>query len=366
MVADPKKPQQWDVWRELDDLRQRYKELAPMFARIGVAPDFVQMANNLRLDLQRRPPAAPLNTGERDQDAQLQEEYKRNFASHYEEIFFKVESFLRMPWPPETQFLVPGILDEVEQLRRALVRTPLVSPPLEKLDALIDEYVHLDRMDQRLDRLAIETRREQLTEVLGFPLVVRRQLAHPEWELLPPLASEAYRELLNNKIGNYREADWLQSKLYDKWYVALEFDAIWARLKRDANDRERIISQLKLNWPKLGNWAPEFPHADLVWYLLIVLVCVIALFAEWWWTAGGLLIWLQLSVIIEKHHAALVNKRRQALLLECGRFKRIRDQISSGKFDASQILRQLKQFNFRHYVSEQGLQLLQVMSMHGI
>ncbi|PHV10226.1 hypothetical protein [Chitinimonas sp. BJB300] len=361
-MADNNKPQ-WDVWRELDDLRQRHKELGAMFARIGVAPEFAQMANNLRLDLQRKPPTTPLATGERDKDAQAQEDYKRAFASHYEEVFFKVESFLRMPWPEETKFLVPGILHETENLRRALVRNPLVSPPLEKLDELIEEYSHLDNMDERLDRAAIEARRLQLIDVLGFPLMVRRQLAHPEWDLLPPLASDDYRQLLASKIGIYRQTDWLISKLFDKWYVALEFDAIWARLKRDANDRERIISQLKLNWPKLGNWAPDFPHADLVWYLLLVLGCVIALFTEWWWTAGALLIWLQLSVIIEKHHAQLVNKRRQALLLECGRFKRIRDQISSGKFDPSLVLRQLKQFNFRHYVSDQGMSLLQSMSM---
>lgn len=362
-MADNKK-QAWDIWKEIDELRQRYKELAPMFARIGIAPDFVQSANSLRLELQRRPPTAPLVTGERDKDAQAQEEYKKAFASHYEELFFKVESFLRLPWPPETQYLVPPILEEMDLQQRTLAKNPLVSPPLEKLDQMIEQYAHLEQLDDRLDRAAIEVRRQQLIDILGFPLIVRRQLAHPEWELLPHLASDGYQQLLNARIQTYRDVDWLHSKLFDKWYVALEFDAIWARLKRDANDRERIISQLKLNWPKLGNWAPDFPHADLVWYLLLVLLCVGALIAEWWWTAGGLLIWLQLSVIIEKHHAQLVIKRRQALLLECGRFKRIRDQISSGKFDASQVLRQLKQFNFRHYVSEQGLLLLQTMSMH--
>jgi hypothetical protein len=361
-MTDNKKPS-WDIWKEIDELRQRYKELTPMFARIGIAPDFVQSANSLRLELQRRPPTAPLVTGERDKDAQAQEEYKRAFASHYEELFFKVESFLRTPWPPEAQFLIQPILDEMEVQQRLLAKNPLVPLALEKLDLMIDQYAHLDQMDERLDREAIEVRRLQLIEVLGFPLIVRRQLAHPEWELLPSLASDDYQQLLNARIKLYRDAEWLQSKLFDKWYVALEFDAIWARLKRDANDRERIISQLKLNWPKLGNWAPDFPHADLVWYLFLVLICVVALIAEWWWAAGGLLIWLQLSVIIEKHHAQLVVKRRQALLLECGRFKRIRDQISSGKFDASQVLRQLKQFNFRHYVSEQGLLLLQTMSM---
>jgi hypothetical protein len=362
-MADNKK-QAWDIWKEIDELRQRYKELAPMFARIGIAPDFVQSGNSLRLELQRRPPTAPLVTGERDKDAQAQEEYKRAFASHYEELFFKVESFLRLPWPPEAAYLIPPILEEIEQQQRLLVKNPLVALSLEKLDLMIDQYVHLEDADERLDRAAIDARKAQLIDVLGFPLIVRRQLAHPEWELLPTLASDDYQQLLNSRIQAYRDAEWLQSKLFDKWYVALEFDAIWARLKRDANDRERIISQLKLNWPKLGNWAPDFPHADLVWYLFLVLLCVIALIAEFWWVAGSLLIWLQLSVIIEKHHAQLVTKRRQALLLECGRFKRIRDQISAGKFDPSQVLRQLKQFNFRHYVSEQALMLLQTMSMH--
>lgn len=363
-MAEKKTPE-WDIWKELDELRQRYKELSPMFARIGVAPEFSQMTNNLRLDLQRRPPAQPLTTGERDKDAQLQEEYKRAFSSHYEEILFKVENCLRMPWPQETEYLVKTIHEEMDNVRRALIKSPLVPPVMDRLDVLIEEYSHLDKMDERLDRTAIELRRGQLVEILGFPLIVRRQLAHPEWELLPALASDNYRQLLSAKIEAYRATTWLQSKLFDKWYIALEFDAIWASLKRDANDRERIISQLKLNWPKLGNWAPDFPHADLVWYLMLVLFCVIALFSEWWWAAGGLLIWLQLSVIIEKHHAQLVIKRRQALLLECGRFKRIRDQISSGKFDPSTVLRQLKQFNFRHYVSEQGMALLQSMSMVG-
>ncbi|WP_269530738.1 hypothetical protein [Chitinimonas sp. BJYL2] len=364
-MADNQKKAQWDVWKELDELRQRHKELAAMFAKVGVAPEFAQMTNSLRLDVQRRPPSPPLMTGERDKDAQLQEEYKRAFASHYEEVFFKVENCLRMPWPPETAYLIPPIQEELENIRRALVKSPLTPPSLEKLDVLIEEYSNLDKMDSRLDRAAIDARKAQLIDVLGFPLLVRRQLGHPEWELLPQLASDAYQQLLSSKIAAYQSVDWLHSRLFDKWYIALEFDAIWARLKRDANDRERIISQLKLNWPKLGNWAPDFPHADLVWYLLLVLICVVALIVEWWWWAGGLLIWLQLSVIIEKHHAQLVIKRRQALLLECGRFKRIRDQISSGKFDASTVLRQLKQFNFRHYVSEEGLRLLQTMSMTG-
>lgn len=357
--------QSWDIWKELEELRSRHKELSSMFARIGIAPEFAMMSNNLRLDLQRRPPAQPLLSGDRDKDAQMIEEYKRHFVNHFDEVFFKVENLVRMPWPVEAQYLVPAMLDEVEAQRRFLAKNPGVAPTLEKLDAMVDQFSTLEKMDDRLDRASIERRRTQLTEVLGFPLVVRRQLAHPEWELLPALASDEYRELLNTRMAQYREAEWLQSKLYDKWFIALEFDAIWARLKRDANDRERIISQLKLNWPKLGNWAPDFPHADLVWYLLLVLICIVALFAEWWWAAAALAIWLQLSVIIEKHHAQLVSKRRQALLLESGRFKRIRDQISSGKFDPSQVLRQLKQFNFRHHVSEQCIGLLQTLSMQG-
>lgn len=258
-------PQQWDVWKELEELRSRHKELSPMFARIGIAPEFLSMSNNLRLDLQRRPPVQPLLSGDRDKDSQMLEDYKRQFTNHFEELFFKVENLVRMPWPVEAQYLVPAMLDEVEVQRRFLVKNPSVAPPLEKLDALVEQFSSLDHMDERLDRVSIEKRRTLMVDVLGFPLVVRRQLANPEWELLPPLASEEYRDMLTLRMGLYRQNDWLQSKLYDKWFIALEFDAIWARLKRDANDRERIISQLKLNWPKLGNWAPDFPHADLVW-----------------------------------------------------------------------------------------------------
>jgi len=357
--------QQWDIWKELEELRNRHKEVWAMFARIGVAPEFASMANNLRLDLQRRPPVQPLLSGDRDKDSQMIEEFKRQFVAHFEEIFFKVENLVRMPWPVEAQFMVPAMLEEVEVQRRFLAKNPAMPPPLEKLDNLVEQFSTLDKMDARLDRVSIERRRDQLIEVLGFPLLVRRQLAHPEWELLPALASDEYREMLDSRMSLYRSSEWLQCKLYDKWFIALEFDAIWARLKRDSNDRERIISQLKLNWPKLGNWAPDFPHADLVWYLLLVMICIVALFAEWWWAAAALAVWLQLSVIIEKHHAQLVNKRRQALLLESGRFKRIRDQISSGKFDPGQVLRQLKQFNFRHHVSEQCIGLLQSLSMQG-
>ncbi|MBV1777407.1 hypothetical protein KSF73_16925 [Burkholderiaceae bacterium DAT-1] len=364
MVKEPKAAT-WDVWKELEEMRVRHKELASIFALIGISPELSTLANNLRLDLQRKPPSAPLSTGDRDKDSQLVEEFKRNFVAHYEEIFFKVESVLRMPWPPEVKFAVPTILEEVEAQRRFMAKNPGAAPILERLDLLVSQYFDLNTQDERLDRSAIEARKGEIINILGFPLKVRRQLAHPEWELLPPLASDAYQQMLVEKMQQYRDNDWLQTKLYDKWFIALEFDAIWARLKRDANDRDRIISQLKLNWPKLGNWAPDFPNADLVWYLLLVLLCVVALYMEYWWAAGALLIWLQLSVLIEKHHVQLVNKRRQALLLECGRFKRIRDQISSGRFDASQVLRQLKQFSFRHYVSDQGMALLQVLSMHG-
>ncbi len=364
-IDKQKKTETWDVWKELDDLRQGHKELTHIFARVGLSIEIAQMSNSLRLDLQRRPPAAPLMTGERDKDAQLVEEHKRLFQSHYEEIFFKIESFLHMPWLNEAAPMAAEVRTELEAQRRFLAKQPLTPPILDRLDELIVRYSSLEAMSDRIDKGPIEERRQLLIDVLGFPLTVKRQLAHPEWDLMPPLASDGYQQMLSSKMATYRQTDWLHNRLYDKWFVALEFDAIWARLKRDANDRQRIIGQLKLNWPKLGNWVPEFPHADLVWYLLLVLSTVVALFVEWWWTAAGLLVWLQLSVIVEKHHAQLVNKRRQALLLECGRFKRLRDQIATGKYDPTWALRQIKQFNFRHYVSDQCMSMLQAQSMHG-
>ena len=353
----------WDVWEELEELRLRQKELAPIFAQIGVAPELVQMANSIRLDLQRKPAAEPLMVGDRDKDAQALEEYERDFINHFEEIFFKINSILRMPWPPETKFMVAPILEEVEHLRRLLVKNSTTVPPLEKIDQLVQQYVSLDKLNDPKLHEAITRRKVELAEILGFPLIVRRQLAHPEWEILPSLASDDYSRLLASKIEQYRDAEWLQNVFFDKWLVALEFDAIWARLKRDSNDRQRIIDQLRLNWPKLGTWLPQFLHADLVWYLLLVIACLVAMIADWWFTAAFLVVWLTISVTVEKHHIELVNKRRQALLLECGRFKRLRDQIVSGRFIPGMVLRQVKQFNFRHYVSDACMGLLLSTSM---
>lgn len=67
-------------------------------------------------------------------------------------------------------------------------------------------------------------------------------------------------------------------------------------------------------WPTLSVWIPEFEQADQVWYLILVLITVSALFMEWWWVAVPMMIWLHLSLAAFRRERKEVEARRAQIV----------------------------------------------------
>ncbi|AZN37633.1 hypothetical protein [Iodobacter ciconiae] len=287
---------EWSVWKALEQVRQKKRELDPLFARAGIAPELTTIANRICLDLKRSPLTMPLLTGDKTRDAEAMDMYYEGYARQYEEAFYKAENLLRFAWVPEALPIGALISAEIARLRGQLKNEQGKTLDFTDLEALLFNYVRLDHPTLALPPDLLSNRRRELAEIAGYPLLVQHSHAEMQNNNVPPLLSEAFKTQLSEHLQSYLVSPWLHCPLISQWYVTLALDTGLARKKRDALDDQLTASLLKRRWPSLSRWMPQFEFADQCWYISLSLLALVSLFMEWWWLAVPMVIWLHLSL----------------------------------------------------------------------
>ena len=110
----------WSIWKALEEWRNRWHELAPIFACTGIAPEVESAVNLVCVNLKRQPPTPPLLTGDKMRD---DEEFGRYYAGvyrHFDDSFQRAENLLRLPWVPEAAPAAEKVRTEIQRLRQVL------------------------------------------------------------------------------------------------------------------------------------------------------------------------------------------------------------------------------------------------------
>jgi hypothetical protein len=336
---------EWGVWKALEQARQKKRELDPLFARAGVAPELETNANRICLDLKRSPPTPPLLTGDKTRDAEAMGMYYDGYARQYEEAFYKAENLLRFAWVPEAAPIGAAITEEIARLRNQLKNEQGKTPDFSMMEKLLFHYVRLDHPDLALAPDLLSNRRRELTDVAGYPLLVEHAHGESQNDSVPPLLSEAFRVQLSEHMQRYLASPWLYCPLISQWYVTLALDTGLARKKHDALDDQLTASLLKRRWPSLSNWLPNFEFADQCWYIGLALLALICLFMEWWWAAAPLVIWLHLSRGAHQRERKEVEDRRAFYLGQAQQLKRTRDRFAVGQISLEKLAFQLRHWD---------------------
>lgn len=349
----------WDVWPELLALRDRHKELAPIFAKIGISGDISSFASNIRAMLQKRPPTKPLTTGDEDHDSKLMEGYRKQLKDQFEECFYKTEQLLRMPWPPEMEPIANLIRDEVARLRALREQDADTVFDVAEMDRLIALYVEPYQAGGLIDQEALAERKELLIQLIGFPLIAARHINAPELDLLPPYNTREYRELFEQNLMGYYEQSWVHNSHTGTAFVRLSIEMALSKMAHHTYDHNWLNQRLKFVWPSPGVLIPG-EHVDTIWYILLSLLCVATLYLEWWWAGLGLVLWLKLSVTMTRRHREKIKELQQKMEQRCLRLRKARDQVAGGRFDVKLMLRFLKQPEYHHYIPRACLSLLEL------
>jgi hypothetical protein len=226
-----------------------------------------------------------LLTGDKTRDEEEFGRYHEGFFRHFDDSFQRAETLLRLPWVPEIIPFAERVRTEISRLRQALREHPGRNPGCDNLEKMLRQYVALDLPDlpQLADTLA--QRRRQLTEIAGYPLLVQHAISDSSSDGMPPLASDAFRQELFDRMRVYRETPWLHNRILTQAYVLLALDSAYASKKRDALDDSRLARMLKHRWPALSVLLPGVEHADQLWYLLLAVFAIVTVFMELWWVA---------------------------------------------------------------------------------
>lgn len=335
----------WSVWKALEQTRQKKRELDPLFARAGIAPELETSANRICLDLKRSPPTPPLLTGDKTRDAQVMGLYYDGYARQYEEAFYKAENLLRFTWVPEAAPVAAAIVAEITRLRDQLKNEQGKTPDFTTLEALLFNYIRLDYPGLDLPPDLLSNRRRELTDVAGYPLLVQYAHGEAENDSVPPLLSEAFREQLHERLQSYLASPWLHCPLITQWYVTLALDAGLARKKHDALDDQLTASLMKGRWPSLSVWMPHYEHADQCWYVVLALLAFCCIFLEWWWVAAPLVLWLHFSLGAHRRERKKIEDRRAFLLGQAQMLKKTRDRFGAGLIPLDKLAFQLRRWD---------------------
>ncbi|AMC35711.1 hypothetical protein [Janthinobacterium sp. B9-8] len=353
---------EWSVWKALEQARQKKRDLDPLFARAGIAPELATIANRICLDLKRAPPTLPLLTGDKTRDAEAMGMYYEGYARQYEEAFYKAENLLRFTWVPEAAPIGSQISAEILRLRDQLKNEQGKTPDFSMLEGLLFNYVRLDHPELELAPDLLSNRRRELTDVAGYPLLVQHAHSETQNDSVPPLLSEAFKVQLSEHLQRYLASPWLHCPLITQWYVTLALDTGLARKKHDALDDQLTASLLKRRWPSLSNWMPQFEFADQCWYVSLSLLALVSLFMEWWWLAAPMVIWLHLSLGAHRRERKEVEDRRAFLLGQAQMLKRTRDRFGVGLISLEKLAFQLRHWDEKGEYFEP--QLFDLLALH--
>ncbi|GHD65739.1 hypothetical protein [Jeongeupia chitinilytica] len=335
----------WTIWQALDDWRSRRRELEPVFAQAGIAPELESQVNRILVDLKRQPPTPPLVSGDRQRDEEERSRYNAAFVRHYDESLFKAESLVRLPWVPEASPIGEAIVAEVARLRATLQSSPGEAPDFADLEALLGHYLRLDHPQLTISPELLAERRRQIADVAGWPLLVQRSTAQPFNDVVPPIGTEAFREAFYAQLDLYLATPWLHCKIVSQWYATLALDAVLMRKKREAGDDAFVAATFKHRWPSLSVLLPQLEMADQIWYLTLIIAAIVALFGEYWLVAVPLILWLNLSVGAHRRQRKRVEQRREELVARAQMLKKVRDRFAAGMSTPDRLAHQLRQLD---------------------
>ncbi|SFN11886.1 hypothetical protein SAMN05660284_00568 [Formivibrio citricus] len=335
----------WSIWKALEDWRGRRHELAPVFARAGVAPDVESAINMVCVNLKRHPPTPPLVTGDKTRDEESVGMYHAGFYRHFDESFYRAESLLQLSWVPEVAPLGERIRAEIVRLRQALREHPGKNPGTDGLEKLLRQYGNLDFPDMPQLAGILSERRRQLIDVAGYPLLVQHALTDPCNDDIPPLTSAEFRLELMARMRAYKETEWLHNRVITNAYVTLALEMALAHKRLDVIDDARVARLLKNRWPSLSVLLPEFDQADQVWYLLLTILTLCLIFMEMWVLVVPLILWLNLSLGAHRREKREIEARRGQLLARMKSMKRTKDRFTSGSISLEKLAFQLRQLD---------------------
>ncbi|WP_410499273.1 hypothetical protein [Chitinibacter sp. S2-10] len=327
----------WSIWKTLEDWRSKRHELDPIFSYAGVSPELESLASGIATDLRRSPPTKPLVTGNHERDDRETTAYYEAFYQHFDDSLNKVESLIRLPWVPEAASTGQAVLAEVENLRRFMRANKGVRPEFDRLDQLIEQYIHLSDPNLNIPPELLQQRREKLVVLAGYPLTVQHSLRNPYDSAHSPLGSDDFRQELDEKIQQYISAEWLHCRIITNWYVSLVLDSALMAQKRDAANDERIRAMIKRRWPTLSLVMPGFEHIDQVWYMALSLGAIAGLLAELWLVAVPIVLWLNLSVAGHRRERKELDIRRGKLATRAQNLKSVRDRFAQGQLELSRL-----------------------------
>ena len=333
----------WSIWKALEEWRNRRHELDPLFARAGVAPEIESAVNLVCVNLRRQTPTPPLVTGDKYRDEEEFGRFYQGYFRHFDDGFQRAETLLRLPWVPEAAPIAEQIHSEIAMLRQRLQENPGRNPGCGRLEVLLQQYASLNFSDlpQLADVLA--QRKRELIDIAGYPLLVQHASADPAGNAMAPVSSAAFQQALAEKLNQYLNTPWLHNRVLSHAYMQMSMDSACSRSKSDVQDDTRLQSAVGHRWPTLSILLPGREHVDQLWYLLLAIFAITAVFLEMWWVAMPLIVWLNFSIGAHRRERQQIDAYRAELLRRYQGLKRLRDRFSAGQLSLESLVFQLRQ-----------------------
>jgi hypothetical protein len=354
----------WSVWKALDDWRSKRHELDPIFAKAGFAPEIESMVNRICVDLRRQTPTPPLVTGNDARDKEVFAMFHEAYARQFEECCFQSESLLQLVWVPEAQRIAEAVRGEIARIRQALKTQPGRNPGVDELEKLLRHYVNLDHPELPVPLDVISGRRQEMAEIMAYPLLVQHAASGNASNRKPILATEEFRREFSRHVQMYRETTWLHSRIVTQAYAQLALDAALARKRHDVLDEATLMQQLPKRWPSPSSLWPGWEQVDQIWYLLLGLVSLALLIIEWWWLALPVMIWLYLSIGGHKRDKAKMEAVRAQTAAYLRALKQVRDRFVSGQTSLEKLAFQLRQLDEKGEIFGEETYVLLGMHQH--
>jgi hypothetical protein len=352
----------WSVWKALEDWRNKRHELDPIFAKAGLAPEIETMVNRICVDLRRQTPTPPLLTGNEARDKEVFAMFHEAYARQFEECCYQTENLLQVPWVPEAQRVAEAVRAEIARIRQALKASPGRNPGVDPLEKLLRHYVNLDHPELPVPLDVISARRQEMAEVMAYPLLVQHAATDSAQNRKPMLAGAEFQREFARHVEMYREAGWLQNRVVTHAYVQLALDGALARKRHEVIDDATLMRQLPKRWPAPSVLWPGWDQVDQLWYLLLGLVALLLLMIEWWWVALPIMFWLYLSIGGHKRDRSRMESVRAQTAAYLRALKQVRDRFVTGQTSLEKLAFQLRQLDEKGEVF--GDELYQLLSLH--
>ena len=352
----------WSAWKALDDWRNKRHELDSIFAKAGFAPEIESMVNRICVDLRRQTPTPPLLTGNETRDKEVFAMFHEAYARQFEECCYQAESLLQVPWVPEAQRIAEVVRAEIARIRQSLKTHPGRNPGADELERLLRHYVNLDHPELPVPLDVISQRRQEMAEIMAYPLLVQHAVSGGAQNRKPILAGDEFQREFSRHVGMYRETAWLQSRIVTQAYVQLALDAALARKRHDVLDDATLMRQLPKRWPAPSVLWSGWEQIDQVWYLLLGLLALLLLVIEWWWLALPIMFWLYLSIGGHRRDKARMESVRAQTAAYLRALKQVRDRFVMNQTSLEKLAFQLRQLDERGEVF--GEEVYQLLSLH--